>query len=85
MRDLIEKQKEEFDNNQRRFLGGLLHSTQFNKWYIESIAQILTTLIEEEEKVKGITLTLPDGQVTDELVYKDQTINRLKEIISNLK
>ena len=29
----------EFDNNQRKFLGGLLHSTEFNKWQEKTLQE----------------------------------------------
>ena len=46
---------EEFDIKQRLFLGGRLHSTAFNKWFVEMLTSKITqTLAEERERMRGL-------------------------------
>lgn len=45
----------EFDNKQRRFLGGLYHSTQFNKWFEKKLQEAKSKgKMEERARIKEI-------------------------------
>ena len=45
---------EEFDIKQRLFLGGRLHSTAFNKWFVEMLTtKVAQAIAEERAKLLG--------------------------------
>lgn len=53
-KELIKKLQAEFDNNQRRFLGGLIHSTKFNQWFNEALRRVIDQEIERKKGVRKI-------------------------------
>lgn len=100
MKELIEKQREELEKlwtigsigEQSRFGRFSTAKDIQREFYLHSLKTILTALIEEEEEKekKGIS---PKGAFLEHrneynIPFNDsktQTINRLKDIISNLK
>lgn len=66
-KELIKNLQTEFDINQRRFLGGLIHSTKFNKWFNEALSRVID---QEIERKNGIKKKLPKIKEFPEK-YKD--------------
>jgi len=78
---------EEFDIKQRLFLGGRLHSTAFNKWFVEMLtSKIAQTLAEERERVRGVIrnqegASLPDlYSMSDDIISKSDLLSSLDKL-----
>ena len=59
---------EEFDIKQRLFLGGRLHSTAFNKWFVEMLTtKIAQAIVEDRKRV--------DKEITKQFKYASENDN----------
>lgn len=72
----------EFDNNQRRFLGGLLHSTQFNIWF-EKIFKSELELERQKAKEEVVKECLNILEQQNPINW-DEEVNHYKNMIKNL-
>lgn len=78
----IEELATEFDINQRLFLSGKLHSTQFNRWFLtEAISAIQQA---ERDAIREIIKNEPGTSLPDSYSESDDIISK-KEILTRLE
>ena len=77
--EIVEKLKTELDINQRLFLAGKFHSTEFNKWFNDALTEFEQAVREEIAEMidKLPPMTRPECE-DDNPIEKDDVLALIK-------